>query len=65
MDAETTDEKHIAYIKSLVDYAKSKGIEMGGYSLLASRWISDEVDVINPATGKRGGAFFGSAPLSL
>lgn len=62
MDAETTDEKHIAYIKSLVDYAKSKGIEMGGYSLLASRWISDEVDVINPATGKRGGAFFGSAP---
>lgn len=62
MNAETTDEKHIAYIKSLVDYAKSKGIEMGGYSLLASRWISDEVDVINPATGKRGGATFGSSP---
>lgn len=62
MNAETDDEKHIAYIKSLVDYAKSKGIEMGGYSLLASRWISDEVDVINPATGKRGGAIFGSAP---
>lgn len=62
MNAETTDEKHIAYIKSLVDYAKSKGIEMGGYSLLASRWISDEVDVINPVTGKRGGATFGSSP---
>lgn len=62
MDAETTDENHIAYIKSLVDYAKSKGIEMGGYSLLASRWISEDVDVINPNTGKRGGAFFGSAP---
>ena len=62
MDAETSDESHIAYIKSLVDYAKNKGIEMGGYSLLASRWISDEVDVINPATGKRGGAKFGSSP---
>lgn len=62
MNAETTDEKHIAYIKSLVDYAKSKGIEMGGYSLLASRWISEEVDVINPKTGKRGGATFGSSP---
>lgn len=62
MNAETTDENHISYIKSLVDYANSKGIEMGGYSLLASRWISDEVDVINPSTGKRGGARFGSSP---
>lgn len=62
MNAETTDQNHIAYIKSLVDYARSKGIEMGGYSLLASRWISEEVDVINPATGKRGGATFGSSP---
>lgn len=62
MDAETTDQNHIAYIKSLVDYAQSKGIEMGGYSLLASRWISEDVDVINPATGKRGGAVFGSSP---
>lgn len=62
MNAETTDQNHIVYIKSLVDYARSKGIEMGGYSLLASRWISEEVDVINPATGKRGGATFGSSP---
>lgn len=52
MDAETTDPGHIAYIKSLASYAKEKGIEMGGYSLLASRWISDEVDVINPRRGK-------------
>ena len=35
---------------------------MGCYSLLASRWISDEVDVINPKTGKRGGMTFGSSP---
>lgn len=62
MNAETTDEQHIAHIRSLVDYARSKGIEMGGYSLLASRWIDDTVDVINPATGKRGGATFGSSP---
>ncbi len=62
MDVETTNPEHVAAIKSLVDYAHSKGIEMGGYSLCASRWISDDVDVINPATGKRGGAFFGSAP---
>ena len=48
--------------KDLHAYAVSKGIELGGYSLLSSRWISDEVDVINPKTGKRGGMIFGSSP---
>lgn len=48
--------------KELREYANSKGIELGGYSLLSSRWISDEVDVINPETGKRGGMIFGSSP---
>ena len=48
--------------KELHDYAVSKGVELGGYSLLSSRWISDEVDVINPKTGKRGGMIFGSSP---
>jgi hypothetical protein len=48
--------------RSLTEYAKTKGIELGGYSLLSSRWISDEVDVINPETGSRGGMIFGSAP---
>jgi hypothetical protein len=62
MNLETKSPEHIAAIKSLADYAHSKGIEMGGYSLCASRWISDDVDVINPATGKRGGACFGSSP---
>ena len=61
-DAEDISEGNIAKFKALVDYAKSKGIEMGCYSLLASRWISDEVDVINPETGKRGGMTFGSSP---
>lgn len=61
-DAENISDANIARLKELVDYAKSKGIEMGCYALLASRWISDEVDVINPKTGKRGGMRFGSSP---
>lgn len=62
LNAEDTTARNIAKWKSLVDYANGKGIEMGCYSLLSSRWISDEVDVINPETGKRGGMRFGSAP---
>lgn len=61
-DAENISDANISRLKELVDYAKSKGIEMGCYALLASRWISDEVDVINPKTGKRGGMHFGSSP---
>lgn len=62
LNAEDTTAANIAKYKGFVDYAKSKGIEMGCYSLLASRWISDEVDVINPETGTRGGMRFGSSP---
>lgn len=62
LNAEDTSAQNIAKWKAMVDYAAGKGIEMGCYSLLSSRWISDSVDVINPATGKRGGARFGSAP---
>lgn len=62
LNAEDISDENIKKWKELVDYAKNKGIEMGCYSLLSSRWISDEVDVINPATGKRGGMRFGSAP---
>lgn len=61
-NAEDISEENIAKFRELVDYARDKGIEMGCYSLLASRWISDEVDVINPATGRRGGMTFGSSP---
>ena len=43
--------------------AAQKGIVVGTYSLLSSRRISDEHDVINPQTGKPGGfAKFGNAP---
>lgn len=53
---------NIAKFKALADYAHSKGIQLGGYSLLASRRIDDENDVINPKTGKTGGAIFGNSP---
>jgi hypothetical protein len=53
---------YIAKIKALVEYAHSKNVELGGYSLLASRRISDEHDVINPKTGKTGGAIFNNSP---
>lgn len=62
LNAEDISEANIAKYKAFVEYARAKGIEMGCYSLLASRWISDEVDVINPKTGKRGGMTFGSSP---
>jgi hypothetical protein len=59
---ENTNPDYIAEMKELVRYARSKNIELGGYSLLASRRISDEHDVINPETGKPGGAIFGNSP---
>ena len=48
--------------KKIADYAHQKGIKIGGYSLFSSRTISLEDDVIDPKTGKPGGAFFGNAP---
>lgn len=62
LNAEDISDANIAKYKAFVDYARNKGIEMGCYSLLASRWISVEVDLINPKTGKRGGMRFGSSP---
>ena len=62
LNMEKEDEAYYKKIKEYVEYANSKEIELGGYSLLSSRWISDEVDVINPKTGKRGGMIFGSSP---
>lgn len=62
LNMEREGENFYKRFKEHVDYANSKGIELGGYSLLSSRWISEEVDVINPKTGKRGGMIFGSSP---
>ncbi len=62
LNMENQDPDYIEQFKKLVDYAHSKGVELGGYSLLASRRISDEHDVIHPRTGKPGGAIFGNSP---
>lgn len=62
VNMEDESETNYSKFRNMVKYANSKGIELGGYSLLSSRWISDEVDVVNPKTGKRGGMIFGSSP---
>lgn len=62
LNMEDTSAANIARWRTLREYATHKGIRFGGYSLLASRRISDEHDVINPATGKTGGAIFGNSP---
>ena len=59
---EDPSDANISKWKKLADYAHSKGILIGSYSLFSSRKISDEDDVIDAATGKPGGAFFGNAP---
>lgn len=62
LDMEDCSPENIARFKNVVDYARSKGIEMGCYSLLASRRIDDASDCINPKTGKPGGMTFGNSP---
>lgn len=62
LNMEDNSPANISRWKSLADYAHSKKILLGGYSLFSSRRISDEDDVIDAATGKPGGAFFGNAP---
>lgn len=63
LNMEDESEANISKFKSLADYAHSKGIKLGGYSLFSSRRIDDENDVIDPVTGLPDkGAFFGHAP---
>jgi len=59
---EDTSAANVQNWKALADYAHSRNILIGSYSLFSSRRISDEDDVIDPLTGKPGGAFFGNAP---
>jgi hypothetical protein len=60
---ESGDSAYYRKMKELADYAHIKKIALGGYSLLASRAISEKDDVVNPETGKRGGiAYFGNSP---
>ena len=62
LEMEDVSPANIAKFKAFADYAHSKGLMVGGYSLLASRHIDDANDVINPKTGKPGGAIFGFSP---
>ncbi len=45
---EDQTEKNLKRMKELTDYAHSKGMALGGYSLLASRSIDAENDVVMP-----------------
>lgn len=40
--------EYLAKMREYADYARSKGVEIGGYSLLASRSINAENDVVVP-----------------
>ncbi len=62
LDMENEDPAYLRSFKELADYAHARGVEIGGYSLLSSRRISDADDVVDPRTGRPGGAAFGSAP---
>ncbi len=61
-DIENELPENLAQMKSLADYARSKGVALGGYSLLASRSIDATNDAINSKTGRPGGARFGDSP---
>lgn len=62
-DIENEDLAYADTMRGLAGYARSRGVALGGYSLLASRSIGPEHDVINPATGAPGGfATFGQSP---
>jgi len=62
VDMESEDAAYLKQMGELADYAHSKKVELGGYSLLASRSISPADDVIDPKTLKPGNAIFGSSP---
>jgi len=61
-EMEDTTEANLKKWKQLADYAHSKNVLIGSYSLFSSRKISPDDDVIDPETGKPGGAFFINAP---
>lgn len=66
-DIENSSAEYIEQMKQLNDYARTKGIALGGYSLLASRKGNPEDLIISQQTGKaatsyRDGAHFGKTP---
>jgi len=64
-DIESQDADYIARFKEDVDYAHTKGIEIGGYTLMtASRDVAPEYNCIDAATGKPGSMFGQSVCLA-
>ncbi len=60
---EDMSKANMAQMVEYSEYARSKNIGIGTYSLLASRNIDDFNNVINPKTGKPGGhAIYGNSP---
>jgi hypothetical protein len=47
-DIEDDDPAHLARWREIADHARSKGVEIGGYSLLSSRRIGGGHDVVSP-----------------
>ncbi|WP_235297138.1 alpha-galactosidase [Portibacter marinus] len=45
---EDNSEEYVSKMKAYAEYARSKNVEIGGYSLLASRSINAENDVVMP-----------------
>ncbi len=62
LNMEDVSRENLAKFRDLAKYAHSKDLEIGGYSLLASRHIDDKNDAINPKTGKPGDLIFGFSP---
>lgn len=53
---EDGSDENLAKMRGYVEYAASKGIEIGSYSLLSSRRVKPDADnCINPLTGEPGG----------
>lgn len=59
VNMEDSSRENVERMKYLADYAHSKGVALGGYSLLASRSIDKENDVVMPQ-GKA--PMFGNSP---
>ncbi len=62
-NVEDESTEYLARWKEVAAYAKSKGVEIGCYSLLSSRRISPDSDNIHhPLTGQPGGQIHGTCP---
>ena len=62
---ESEDAGYIATMKELADYAHSKEIQLGGYTLMcASRNVGEDFNCIDPDTGQPGSKFGQSACLA-